>query len=273
MEKMENSLTNLVTIIYKSRDSRLDEWPLMSSPAPISILLFTYLTFILFIGPLLMENRKAFALRRILQVYNIIQIFFNIFMIVSLTYRKVYIIGNLFSSSCKVERTNDEILYLSECAWYYMINKILDLLDTIFIVLRKKQSQVTFLHVYHHTIMVVSAWSLLKYADLSEEFGFGYVLNNGIHILMYFYYLVAAMGPQYQRYLWWKKYITKMQMGQFALVLLYMAIIAMKGCGVSLAMKMGIILNASVFLLLFTNFYRKAYTKKDDSTEKSNKLN
>lgn len=108
---------------------------------------------------------------------------------------------------------------------------------------------------------------------VSEEFAFGYMLNNSIHILMYFYYLVAALGPQYQRYLWWKKYITKMQLGQFALVLLYMAVIAMKGCGASLAMKTGLILNASVFFLLFANFYRKTYAKKDDSTEKSKKLN
>jgi hypothetical protein len=29
---------------------------------------------------------------------------------------------------------------------------------------------------------------------------------------MYFYYMMAAMGPQYQKYLWWKKYITTLQM-------------------------------------------------------------
>lgn len=62
----------------------MDEWPLMASPAPISILLFAYLTFILFIGPLLMENRKAFTLRRTLQLYNTVQICFNAFMIVTL---------------------------------------------------------------------------------------------------------------------------------------------------------------------------------------------
>ena len=33
----------------------------------------------------------------------------------------------------------------------------------------------------------------------------------GIHTLMYFYYLCAALGPWMQPYLWWKKYLTTLQ--------------------------------------------------------------
>lgn len=36
--------------------------------------------------------------------------------------------------------------------------KLLDLLDTVFFILRKKQNQVTFLHVYHHASMVGFVW-------------------------------------------------------------------------------------------------------------------
>ena len=35
---------------------------------------------------------------------------------------------------------------------------------------------------------------------------------------MYFYYLCAAWGPGVQKYLWWKKYITTIQLVQFVLV-------------------------------------------------------
>lgn len=38
------------------------------------------------------------------------------------------------------------------------------------------------------------------------------LLNTFVHIVMYTYYLFAAMGPQYQRFLWWKKYLTALQM-------------------------------------------------------------
>lgn len=37
------------------------------------------------------------------------------------------------------------------------------------------------------------------------------ILNNFVHVLMYFYYMLSAMGPQYQKYLWWKRYMTEIQ--------------------------------------------------------------
>jgi len=43
----------------------------------------------------------------------------------------------------------------------------------------------------------------------STFFGF---LNTFVHIIMYSYYLLAALGPSVQKYLWWKKYLTALQM-------------------------------------------------------------
>lgn len=37
-------------------------------------------------------------------------------------------------------------------------------------------------------------------------------INSFVHIVMYSYYLLSALGPQVQKYLWWKKHITNMQM-------------------------------------------------------------
>jgi hypothetical protein len=34
---------------------------------------------------------------------------------------------------------------------------------------------------------------------------------------MYSYYLLTALGPNVQKYLWWKKHITRMQMVSLAL--------------------------------------------------------
>ena len=48
------------------------------------------------------------------------------------------------------------------CHLYFVV-KVTDLLDTVFFVLRKKQNQVTFLHVYHHAGMVMGSWAGVKY--------------------------------------------------------------------------------------------------------------
>jgi hypothetical protein len=38
------------------------------------------------------------------------------------------------------------------------------------------------------------------------------IINSFIHIIMYGYYGLSACGPQIQKYLWWKRYLTQVQM-------------------------------------------------------------
>lgn len=38
------------------------------------------------------------------------------------------------------------------------------------------------------------------------------LLNTFVHIIMYSYYGLAAIGPHMQKYLWWKKYLTSLQL-------------------------------------------------------------
>lgn len=36
-------------------------------------------------------------------------------------------------------------------------------------------------------------------------------LNSFVHVVMYSYYLLTALNPKYKNNLWWKKYITQLQ--------------------------------------------------------------
>ena len=38
------------------------------------------------------------------------------------------------------------------------------------------------------------------------------MINAGVHVIMYFYYGLSAAGPRFQKYLWWKKYLTAVQL-------------------------------------------------------------
>lgn len=53
---------------------------------------------------------------------------------------------------------------------------------------------------------------LLSIHVLGGHSTFFAMLNSFVHIVMYFYYMIAAMGPQYQKYIWWKRYLTTFQM-------------------------------------------------------------
>lgn len=94
----------------------------------------------------------------------------------------------------------------------------------------------------------------------STFFGF---LNTFVHIVMYSYYLLAALGPQIQPYLWWKKYLTTLQMIQFILVMVHAFQLLFIDCNYPKAFVWFIGMHAVMFYFLFRNFYNEAYKKKN----------
>lgn len=59
--------------------------------------------------------------------------------------------------------TYDGITAAKLC-YCYMMLKMLDLLDTLFFVLRKKANQVSFLHVYHHVAVLAASYFGVSFA-------------------------------------------------------------------------------------------------------------
>lgn len=52
---------------------------------------------------------------------------------------------------------------MARAVWLYYMAKVIELLDTVFFVLRKRTRQVTFLHLYHHTMMPICSFVGVKY--------------------------------------------------------------------------------------------------------------
>ena len=64
--------------------------------------------------------------------------------------------------------------------------------------------------------MPIFAWTLCRWLPGGHE-SFGGTVNSLVHVIMYSYYFLAALGPQMQKYLWWKRYLTTFQMVQVSL--------------------------------------------------------
>lgn len=47
--------------------------------------------------------------------------------------------------------------------YFYYSLKVLDLVDTVFFVLRKKTTQISFLHVYHHGIVLLATYAVFSW--------------------------------------------------------------------------------------------------------------
>ena len=165
--------------------------------------------------------------------------------------------------------TNPRPMSIASALWLYYLSKILELLDSVFFILRGKYNQLTFLHVYHHSSMIALAWVNVNFLPGGNSV-VGTALNCGVHIVMYSYYFLASLGPKIQKYLWWKRYLTTLQIIQFVIflgMLINMEIMGEK-CEWPKNVLHVWLLHMTSFFVLFLNFYRKTYTKKTHSVSK-----
>lgn len=248
-------------------DPRVNNWAMMSSPIPTLVICLSYAYFSKVIGPRIMENRKPFDLRRILIIYNLIQTLFSMWIFYE------YLMSGWakgYSFRCQpVDYTNNPLaMRMANTCWWYYFSKFTEFFDTIFFILRKKYAQVSTLHVIHHGVMPFSVWMGLKFAPGGHSTFFA-LLNTFVHIIMYFYYMVAAMGSEYQKYLWWKKYLTSFQMIQFVAIMAHQFQLLFIECDYPRTFMIWIGLHGVLFLGLFSDFYTEKYGK--DIRKKRNK--
>ncbi|VDQ11449.1 unnamed protein product, partial [Trichobilharzia regenti] len=100
---------------------------------------------------------------------------------------------------------------LVRAIWLFHVSKVVECLDTFFFIIRGRTHLVTWLHVYHHCTMIPLTWAGVKWVAGGELFQ-PVAVNSSVHVIMYSYYALAALGPQWRKYLWWKRYLTLIQM-------------------------------------------------------------
>ncbi|CAB3377391.1 Hypothetical predicted protein [Cloeon dipterum] len=252
------------TLTYTWADERTKDWFLVGSPLVPLAVIYLYLKLVKDWGPKFMENRQPFDLKNTLLVYNIVQVIYSIY----LFYEAAMVWSN-YSFVCQPIdfSRSPAAMRAARACWLYYMAKYTELLDTVFFVLRKKNNQVSFLHLYHHSMMIVCGFIGSKYLAGGHGTFLG-LINTFVHIIMYSYYLLTALGPNVQKYLWWKKHITRMQMFQFCLVFLHSLLILRKDCDYPKFVVGLLTPNAMFFYFLFNDFYQSAYNKRKANAAK-----
>lgn len=241
-------------------DPRVADWPMMSSPLPTLALCIFYAYFSKSLAPRIMEKRKPMDLRNLLVGYNLFQTIFSTWIFYE--YLQSGWWGH-YSFRCQPVDYSDNPLALrmARTCWWYYISKFTEFFDTLFFLLRKKNQHVSTLHVIHHGCMPFSVWMGMKFAPGGHSTFFA-MLNSFVHIVMYFYYMVAALGPKYQKYIWWKKYLTAFQMLQFVAIFTHQFQLLFTECNYPKGFMVWIGLHGVMFLFLFSDFYKQAYSKR-----------
>ncbi|XP_042231586.1 elongation of very long chain fatty acids protein AAEL008004-like isoform X2 [Homarus americanus] len=241
------------------RDPRVDGWLLMDSPWPTLLVCLGYVLIVKVIGPQYMKNRPPFQLRNILVAYNAFQVVFSIWIFYEIGMSGWF---THYSFRCQpVDYTdNPSAIRMTYASWWYYFSKFTEFFDTFFFVLHKKFEHVSTLHVIHHGCMPMSVWFGVKFTPGGHSTFFGFI-NSFVHIVMYVYYMLAALGPRYRRYIWWKKYLTNFQMIQFIMIFGHAFQLCFTECNYPRAFMWWIGGHAVMFFFLFSDFYIKAYLK------------
>jgi len=188
------------------------EWPQNISTFYKCSILTPLISSILYFGMIhygmkIMKNRKPFEISEYVLTYNLFQTFFNGWVAYSLVSEVIQngypILGN---------QPEDTSYRLSFFIWLHYHNKYLEMLDTLFMVLRKKDTQISFLHVYHHILLVWAWWSVCILGPGGDGY-FGAALNSVVHVIMYSYYSMALLKIPCP----WKQLITLTQLCQFVI--------------------------------------------------------
>lgn len=256
-------------------DPRAAHLPLLGGgPWKVMALVAIYLLFTKVFGPKLMASRKPFQLRKAMITHNAILAIGN-----GLGFLLGLYVTRMGTSTfaCEPARsTSAEITTLKEQAylyggWLYFFSKFIDFIDTVFFVLRKKDNHISGLHVFHHSFMPIASYIGLKFIPGGNIVLIALV-NVMIHSIMYTYYALSAAGPEYQKYLWWKQYLTLAQVLQFILFMghsLYGFLTP--GCSYHPFFHVLELFYAIIFFSMFFTFYRHSYHK--TSKSKTNELN
>ncbi|XP_046960923.1 elongation of very long chain fatty acids protein-like [Vanessa cardui] len=251
-------------------DPRTKHWFLVAKPYQCLCILAVYLMFVFKWGPRFMNNRPSYNLDKIMIIYNAIQVICCAYVFV-MAITEAWSSYKLFCEPVDYSNAKPAIA-IATLSYYYYLLKILDLMDTIFFVLRKKYNQVSFLHIYHHTGMVMLIWGAVTYFPGGHGTMVG-VINSFVHTVMYSYYLISVALPKTKELLWIKKHVTQIQILQFFLCVVHMGSIAfMPNCEYP-RWTVAVFLPQNLFILiLFVDFYIKTYIKKPKTSVPAKKI-
>ncbi len=237
----------------------LQGWPLTDFATAFNIAL-AYFLFVV-IGSKVMVYLPAMDPYPIKFVYNVSQIMLCAYMTIEaclLAYRNDYTITPCVGY-------NREYPPVANLLWLFYVSKVWDFWDTIFIILGKKWRQLSFLHVYHHITIFLFYW-LNANVFYDGDIYLTIALNGFIHTVMYTYYFICmhtkdpATGKSLP--IWWKSYLTLLQMIQFITMMSQGSYLLINGCSeLSTPVTATYVVYILSLFFLFAQFYVQSYVK------------
>nr|AHG94992.1 delta-9 fatty acid elongase [Pythium aphanidermatum] len=228
----------------------MKEYPLANF-ASVYAICVGYLAIVILGTAIMKAGVPAFNTSALQFIYNPFQVLICSYMCVEAgiqAYRNNY-------SPAPCNPFNAENPVMGNVLYLFFLSKILDLCDTFFIVVGKKWKQLSVLHVYHHLTVLFVYYVVFRVGYDADSYQ-SIVLNGFVHTIMYTYYFVSA----HTRNIWWKKYLTIMQLTQFILMNVQGYLSHTRQCaGMPPSIAVMYLGYVQSLFWLFMNFYIRAY--------------
>ncbi|RNF26734.1 elongation of very long chain fatty acids protein [Trypanosoma conorhini] len=195
-----------------------------------------------------MQHRAALKVDKPMVVYNLLQIFLSAAMA---TYLAPSLKKGLFNLNGRFSPDIELWIFVHYCT------KFLDMLDTVFMICRKKDDQLSFLHIYHHATIGFIWGLLLRHGMGNGTAFFGAWINSAVHLLMYSHYLWTSFGFRNPL----KSALTKVQMFQFLLCILQALLVPFFDHQFTIQWSLLQLLYHISLFFLFLDFYMKSGKK------------
>ena len=242
-------------------DKRTEDWPLIRSPVSLILVTLVYLYFVIRWCPNYMKEKQPYSFKTFIKFYNLFQIVANALLVHHMLDAGWY--QDYFLSCVHLDYSLDPKAYkFAKISWYLFALKLIDYIETVLFVLRKKNRQVSFLHLYHHVTTALFAWWIVKYSANGMSMT-AMLVNCSIHVIMYTYYLLSSFGSGIQRRLQTiKPMITMAQMVQFVGLMTHASYMILTRCPGMVATNTILLIDVGINFVLFYQFYAATYTSK-----------
>lgn len=148
----------------------------------------------------------------------------------------------------------------------FYLSKVLDFLDTLFIIIKRDWRRLSFLHVYHHSSIFLIYW-LNTNVGYDGDIYLTVVLNGTIHFIMYGYYLLTTFNVPVPAPI--KLMVTNAQLIQFVTMISQGSYLVLNNCEFPRNVTFMYIIYIMTMLALFLQFrFNKANYQNNVPSEK-----
>lgn len=155
-------------------------FPLMRPSLCLTIIL-AYIAFVTTVPPLLKATGLTVKLKPIMRVYNLFMVALSAYMGTKSILLARASNDTVFCVPLAAADAGDDMANL---VWLFTFSKVIEFLDTFFMVVEGRFRQLSVLHMYHH-VSIFAYWFAILWVMPGSDAYFSLAGNSYIHVLMY----------------------------------------------------------------------------------------